>query len=42
MRGPKKRGVADRNLSFKSGRSESKIGPYSQLQGHLLEEDNRQ
>src|SRR5258708_34954224 len=30
-----KRGVADRSLSFKSGRSESKIGPYSQLRGQF-------
>jgi hypothetical protein len=42
MRGRiKKRGVADHNLCFKSGRSGSKMGPYSQLRGHLLEEDNR-
>jgi hypothetical protein len=31
-----KRGVADRSLSFKSGRSESKIGPYSQLRGQFV------
>jgi hypothetical protein len=36
MRGPtKKRGVADSSLSFKSGRSGSKIGPYSQLRGQI-------
>jgi hypothetical protein len=36
MRGPtKKRGVADRSLSFKSGRSESRIGPNSQLRGQF-------
>jgi hypothetical protein len=31
-----KRGGADRNLPFKSGRNGSKIGPYSQLRGQSV------
>jgi hypothetical protein len=39
MRGRTKRGVAERSLSFKSGRNGSKIGPYL-LAGSALHTGN--